>query len=239
MSENLIPNGATVDPFAGERAGLVQALENHPALAVLDDEARAALATRGRRRGYTAGAVLADEELTVRFVLSGALGSFAAPDFLCLGYFGPGTAAGLEAVLDGAAPGVLQAVVDAQVFEIPVRALLGAVGRRDAERLFARSALARLNEAEVEMTCLAMHGVGPRLARWLLRLHALAPETGFIQMSQERLSQLMGVQRTSVNAAAHPLKERKIVRYRRGRISVLDDERLKAAACPCVRPAEP
>lgn len=215
-----------------DRACLIQAFEAHAVAATLNDDIRASLPARGRFRTYRAGALLSDDEPTVRFVLSGALGSFAAVDFLCLSYFGPGRTVGLEALADGDPAPVLQAVADAEVFEISAKALLGALGRAEADRLMARSAVVRLAEAEGEMACLATHGVGPRLARWLLRLHALNPQACIV-MSQERLAQLLGVQRTSVNAAAHPLQDRNIVRYRRGRISVLDLERLKAAACPC------
>lgn len=219
-----------------DRACLIQAFETHALATTLDDDIKASLPARGRFRTYRAGALLSDDEATVRFVLSGALGSFAAVDFLCLSYFAPGQAAGLETLADGDTAPVLQAVADAEVFEISAKALLGALGRAGADRLLARSAVVRLAETEVEMACLASHGIGPRLARWLLRLHALNPHACIV-MSQERLAQLLGVQRTSVNAAAHPLQDRNIVRYRRGRISVLDSERLKAAACPCAGPA--
>lgn len=235
MSEILFPSDLTPVFSSRERACVAQALEDHPIAATLDDDARASMAARGRFRAYPAGAVLPDAEPTARFVLKGALGSFAAVDFLCLSYFAPGSVTGLESVLGRDGPPVLQAVADAEVFEITSKALLGTLGRAGAERLLALSAVERLAEAEVEMTCMATHGIGPRLARWLLRLHALDPRN-CILMSQERLSQLLGVQRTSVNAAAHPLQDRKIVRYRRGRISVLDVERLTALACPCVQP---
>lgn len=234
MSEFLTDQGLSGDVFGRGRAGPARGFEDHPVASTLDDDLRVSVVNRGRVRCYASGAVLPDGEPTVRFVLSGALGSFAAVDFLCLSYFGPGAVTGLEGAVDAQGPRILQAVVDAEVFEISAKALVGAIGRREAERLLARSAVERLAEAEIEMTCLASHGVGARLARWLLRLHALDPR-GCILMSQERLSQLLGVQRTSVNAVAHPLQERKIVRYRRGRISVLDVERLKTLACPCAQ----
>jgi CRP-like cAMP-binding protein len=212
------------------------ALESHLLFAALDASGRAAVLARGRRRIWSAGTVLPDEAPMVRFVLSGAIGSFAAVDFLCLSYFGPGSVVGLEAAVGGEAPAVLQAIMTAETFELPAAALVGAIGQAGAERLLGLSAARRLPEAEIELTCRATHGVGPRLARWLLRLHGLV-QGGAIAMSQERLSQLLGVQRTSVNAAAHPLQERQIVRYRRGQIRVLEVERLAAHACPCARRA--
>lgn len=231
MSETILPSDLSMNPAAArDRGAAAQALEDHVLLTELADDVRASVLARGRFRRYAPGAVLSDDEPMVRFVLKGALGTFAAVDFLCLTYFGPGAVAGLEAVGGESRGRVLQVVADAEVFELSARALIGAVGRREAERMLGLSATKRLAETETELTCLATYGIGPRLARWLIRLHALNPGHPVI-MSQERLAQLLGAQRTSVNAAAHPLQEQGIVRYSRGRISLLDPVRLAAMAC--------
>lgn len=231
MSETILPSDLSMHRAAlRERGAAAQALEDHVLLTELADDVRASVLTRGRFRRYAPGAVLSDDEPMVRFVLSGALGTFAAVDFLCLTYFGPGAVSGLEAVSGDGRSQILQVVAEAEVFELSARALVGAVGRKEAERMLGVSATKRLAETEAELTCLATYGIGPRLARWLLRLHALNPGQPVV-MSQERLAQLLGAQRTSVNAAAHPLQAQGIVRYRRGRISVLDPARLVALAC--------
>lgn len=231
MSDAVLPSDLTTNTAAlRDRGVALQALEDHVLLTELSDDVRTSVLSRGRVRRYAAGAVLPDDEPTVRFVLSGALGAFAAVDFLCLTYFGPGAVSGLEGVGGESRAQVLQAITATEVFELSARALVGAVGRKEAERMLGMSAVKRLAETEAELTCLATYGIGPRLARWLLRLDALNPGQPVV-MSQERLAQLLGAQRTSVNAAAHPLQAQGIVRYRRGRISVLDPARLAAQAC--------
>lgn len=52
-------------------------------------------------------------------------------------------------------------------------------------------------------------------------------------LTQELLAHTLGVRRTSVSAAAQGLQERGLIRYRRGRVRVLDRDGLEAASCPC------
>jgi CRP-like cAMP-binding protein len=52
-------------------------------------------------------------------------------------------------------------------------------------------------------------------------------------LTQEVLARTLGVRRTSVSAAARGLQEKGLIRYRRGRVRVLDRDGLEAASCPC------
>jgi CRP-like cAMP-binding protein len=52
-------------------------------------------------------------------------------------------------------------------------------------------------------------------------------------VTQELLARALGVRRTSVSAAARGLQEGGLIRYRRGRVRVLDRPGLEAASCPC------
>jgi hypothetical protein len=50
---------------------------------------------------------------------------------------------------------------------------------------------------------------------------------------QEFLAQMPGVRRPTVSIAAGMLQQAGMIRYVRGRIRVLDRERLQSAACEC------
>ncbi len=82
------------------------------------------------------------------------------------------------------------------------------------------------------VACNALHALEPRLCRWLLTAQDRAGEPT-VPLTQEFLGELLGVQRTTVSAAARALQERGVIRTGRGRIEVLDRRALRAAACPC------
>ena len=70
------------------------------------------------------------------------------------------------------------------------------------------------------------------LCRWLLlSLDRLASNE--ITMTQELIANMLGVRREGVTEAAGKLQDAGLIRYRRGRITVLDRPRLEAQACEC------
>jgi len=54
-----------------------------------------------------------------------------------------------------------------------------------------------------------------------------------LPFTQEYLGQMLGVRRTSVTAVAHSLQEDGLIKYARGKIQILDAERLQESACEC------
>jgi CRP-like cAMP-binding protein len=80
--------------------------------------------------------------------------------------------------------------------------------------------------------CNRMHEVEARLARWLLS-SADRMESEFLQLTQEFLSQMLGVQRSTVTVAAGELQRKGLIGYSRGRIHILDRPGLTARACEC------
>ena len=80
--------------------------------------------------------------------------------------------------------------------------------------------------------CNAIHDSTSRLARWIL---TLCDRTGreALELTQEEMSVMLGVQRTTVSAGAAELKRQGAISYARGALRVENRRRLEAAACEC------
>ncbi len=80
--------------------------------------------------------------------------------------------------------------------------------------------------------CVSSHDVNQRLSRWLLMTHDHAPGDEF-EMKHEFLATMLGVTRSVVTRAAGRLQQEKMIRYVRGRVTVLDRRGLEVTACEC------
>jgi len=82
--------------------------------------------------------------------------------------------------------------------------------------------------------CNRFHTVEERLCRWLL-VSRDRVQTDTLHLTQEFLSHMLGVPRTSVTMIAVNLQKEGFIRYNRGRITILDRSGLEAASCECYR----
>ncbi len=80
--------------------------------------------------------------------------------------------------------------------------------------------------------CNALHSVEARLARWLLHIHDRVGEE-FLPLTQEALSELLGVRRTTVTHVVHKLRTSGAIRTNQRGLIEIDRPRLEAAACEC------
>ena len=54
-----------------------------------------------------------------------------------------------------------------------------------------------------------------------------------LHITQEFLAEMLGSRRTTVTMAAGALQRIGLIEYQRGRVHILDRERLESAACEC------
>src|SRR5436305_15216534 len=87
-------------------------------------------------------------------------------------------------------------------------------------------------QAQQSTACMANHEVGERLCRWLLRARDLSG-SDTLNFTQEFIAEMLGVRRTSVTMAAHALQHAGMIKYRRGKIEIIDLEALRASSCEC------
>jgi CRP-like cAMP-binding protein len=91
---------------------------------------------------------------------------------------------------------------------------------------------ALLAQARVTAACNALHKVEARFCRWLLQTSE-ATESDTITLTQEFLSEMLGVRRTSVTEVATKLQAEGIISYSRGNIKIVDRPALEARSCEC------
>ena len=80
--------------------------------------------------------------------------------------------------------------------------------------------------------CNRLHSIDERLARWLLMTHDRV-QSDQLELTQEFLSKMLGVDRSGVTLAAITLQNEGLIKYTRGKITVIDRAGLERASCEC------
>ena len=83
--------------------------------------------------------------------------------------------------------------------------------------------------------CNRLHTAEQRLARWLLLCRDRS-DRDVLELTQEFLAKMLGADRVTVSQAAGDLQSSGLIEYTRGRIVILDSERLAEASCSCYTP---
>jgi len=100
------------------------------------------------------------------------------------------------------------------------------------QRMVHAFAYLQLVQVSQSVLCNRMHEVDARLARWLLT-SADRMESESLNLTQEFLSQMLGVQRSTVTVAAGELQRAGMIGYSRGKINILKRAELTKVACEC------
>lgn len=87
---------------------------------------------------------------------------------------------------------------------------------------------------QVSQTCACnhFHPIRARLCRWFSVMCERSGNKN-LSLTQEFLAHMLGVQRTTIGQIASSLQAEGIISYRRGRVEIVDFERLRASACEC------
>jgi CRP-like cAMP-binding protein len=98
--------------------------------------------------------------------------------------------------------------------------------------LLLRYTQALITQMAQTAVCNRHHSLDQQLCRWLL-LSLDRLQSNELSMTQELIANMLGVRREGVTEAAGKLQVAGLIKYRRGRITVLDRRRLEARTCEC------
>jgi CRP-like cAMP-binding protein len=88
------------------------------------------------------------------------------------------------------------------------------------------------------VACNALHTAEERCARWLLMAHDRIGSDHF-ELSHEFLAMMLGIRRPTATVVAGTLQTAGLIRYRRGKMEIVDREGLEHASCECYRAVAP
>jgi CRP-like cAMP-binding protein len=146
---------------------------------------------------------------------------------------------GVSAVLDGA-PVTSAVIVQGATetcYRMTVEAFRREIDRRGAfHELIGHFTQALFGFVAQSTVCNAVHSVEQRLARWLLMAHDRMESDEF-PLTQEFVAMMLGASRPTVTVVAGTLQKAGLIKYRHGRVTIVDRENLEAASCECYRAA--
>lgn len=134
---------------------------------------------------------------------------------------------------DREAPSTVYVQVPGKALAMDAQLFRGELDRSSSMNLIMlRYAHAFFNQVAQSAACAHLHRVEQRCCRWLLMTRDRMPSDDFL-LTHEFLGMMLGVRRTTVTDVMGSLQEAGLVRYRRGHVTILDHEALKARACEC------
>ena len=100
------------------------------------------------------------------------------------------------------------------------------------ERMLSRFTYLQALQAQQIAACNRLHEVDERLARWLLMSQDRV-RLEILPLTHDLLAGMLGTRRSSVTVAAGILQKAGIIDYRRGKVHILNRQRLEESACEC------
>lgn len=91
-----------------------------------------------------------------------------------------------------------------------------------------------LTQIAQSVACNHFHSTEARFCRWLLVSRDWV-NTNTLLMTQESISHMLGTSRSGVTKAANHLADEDLIRYRRGKITILNRQGLEDYTCECYK----
>jgi CRP-like cAMP-binding protein len=140
---------------------------------------------------------------------------------------------GLSAFLDAKATPLNALVqVEGHAMRMRVAALKEEIKSGALNAILRRYTQVLFNQVAQGAVCNRLHSMEARLARWLLMSRDRVPTPEF-SLTQEFMARMLGVRRATVTETASALQQAGLIRYNRGRMTIVDPERLKETSCEC------
>jgi len=99
-------------------------------------------------------------------------------------------------------------------------------------RALLRYTMSLITQMSQTAVCNRLHKLDKQLCRWLLLSHDRL-QTDELIMTHDLIANMLGVRREGVTLAAGHLQRAGLIRYTRGRITILDRAGLEARVCEC------
>lgn len=210
-------------------------IRDHPVFQALPAKIQSMMQAHSTPTALAAGEPLVEDD-HLSFILAGVVGLFPDKGRICVATVVAGSVHGWDHALerDNDRPQA-RALIDSRICRVPSSCILEGLGRDWLTRLVARQSSRRFNLLAAEAACNASHRVQERLAKWLVHLYCGANGAP-LHLTQGDFGGMLGVQRTSINAAAGRLQDEGLVRFGRGKVQILDLAGLRAASCGCGAP---
>jgi CRP-like cAMP-binding protein len=147
---------------------------------------------------------------------------------------GPEGMAGFEVLLGrDTAMNRMLVQVSGSASAVSVRELRAVAGESLAFRtLLLRYIGGFLVQVTQSVACNSLHRLDERCCRWLLMAHDRAGRDSF-SLTQEFLAEMLGVHRPTVTIVARTLQAAGLIRYSRGKLTIVDRKGLEDATCEC------
>src|SRR3984885_10444239 len=134
---------------------------------------------------------------------------------------------------DSIAPSSVYVQVPGTALGMEARLFRGELERSPTLNLtMLRYAHAFFNQVAQSAACAHLHRVEQRCCRWLMMTRDRMPSADFL-LTQEFLGMMLGVRRTTVTDVMGLLQKAGLIRYRRGHVTILDQQALEQRACEC------
>lgn len=215
-------------------------LRGNTLLAALSGDARAVLAPHLVPGAFAQGAVLAEAGDAIEYVYFPLSGMISVVVVMKDGKAIETATLGRDGMFGGMAgfgPYVTKFRAIVQVPITAVRISAAQFGKAVQKNPELQSLCINHNEmlliqARITAACNALHKVEERFSRWLLQTREITG-SDTITLTQEFLSEMLGVRRTSITDVASRLQSAGIISYSRGVIRIIDLPALRRLSCEC------